>query len=167
MKKLVQASIFTFLTAILISPVMASPQGPAHNNSYNQAYMHSPAANQNQQQMQQRHQQQMQQETQEQIQQRHQQQMQQEIQQRNQLENRQEIQQRHREIVQNQILKPSRDWKPGQALPSRYYGQDYRFDYRKNKKLAKPEKNQQWIRVNGDYILINTVNHRILRVVPD
>ncbi|MTD12109.1 hypothetical protein GIX10_11900 [Acinetobacter sp. YIM 103518] len=47
-----------------------------------------------------------------------------------------------------------------------YYGQGYRFDYRKNKKLAKPEKNQRWIRVNGDYILINTVNHRILRVVP-
>ena len=57
--------------------------------------MHSPAENQSQQQMQQR----------------------------NQQETRQEVQQRHREIVQNQILKPSRDWKPGQALPSRYYGQ--------------------------------------------
>ena len=75
--------------------------------------MHSPAANQSQQQMQQRHQQQMQQET------------QQQMPQRNQQEIRQEAQQRHREIVQNQILKPSRDWKPGQALPSRYYGQGY------------------------------------------
>ncbi|GIT84709.1 RcnB family protein (plasmid) [Acinetobacter haemolyticus] len=155
MKKLVQASFFTFSTAIFISPVIAAPQERLHNNSYNQAYMHSPAANQSQQQMQQRHQQQMQQET------------QQQMPQRNQQEIRQEVQQRHREIVQNQILKPSRDWKPGQALPSRYYGQGYRFDYRMNKKLSKPEKNQQWIRVHGDYILINTVNHRILKVVPD
>ena len=139
MKKLVQASFFTFSTAIFISPVIAAPQERSHNNSYNQAYMHSPAENQSQQQMQQR----------------------------NQQETRQEVQQRHREIVQNQILKPSRDWKPGQALPSRYYGQGYRFDYRMNKKLSKPEKNQQWIRVHGDYILINTVNHRILKVVPD
>jgi len=143
MKKLIQTGIFTFSTAILVSSTMAAPQGPINNNSYNHAYMHSPAANQSQQQIQQRHQQQMQQETQEQM------------------------QQRHREIVQSQILKPSRDWKPGQALPSRYYGQGYRFDYRKNKKLSKPEKNQRWIRVNGDYILINTVNHRILKVVPD
>jgi len=61
MKKLIQTGIFTFSTAILVSSTMAAPQGPINNNSYNHAYMHSPAANQSQQQIQQRHQQQMQQ----------------------------------------------------------------------------------------------------------
>ena len=156
MKKLVQASIFTLSTAILAPPVMAAPQGRVNNNLQNEAhYMHPPAINHTQQQTQQRNQQQIQQET------------QQQIQQRNQQETRQEVQQRHREIVQNQTLKPSRDWKPGQALPSRYYGQGYRFDYKKNKRLTKPSKDQRWIRVNGDYILINTIDHRILKVIPD
>ncbi|WP_273779302.1 hypothetical protein [Acinetobacter sp. GSS19] len=61
MKKLIQTGIFTFSTAILVSSTMAAPQEPMNNNSYNHAYMHSPAANQSQQQIQQRHQQQMQQ----------------------------------------------------------------------------------------------------------
>lgn len=73
--------------------------------------------------------------------------------------------QRHREVVQNRVLKPSRDWKAGQALPSRYYGKGYTIDHKRYKHLSKPGKNQRWIRVNGDYILINTINHSILKVI--
>ena len=34
----------------------------------------------------------------------------------------QHAEQRHHEVVQNRVLKPSHDWKAGQALPSHYYG---------------------------------------------
>ncbi len=77
------------------------------------------------------------------------------------------VEQRHREIVQNRVLKPSRDWRAGQALPSRYYGQGYRIDHKRYKHLSKPGKNQRWIRVNGDYILINTINHTILKIIAE
>lgn len=77
----------------------------------------------------------------------------------------QHAQQRHQEIVKNRVLKPSRDWKAGQALPSRYYGKGYDIDHKRYKHLSKPGKHQRWIRVNGDFILINTINYTILKVI--
>jgi Ni/Co efflux regulator RcnB len=79
----------------------------------------------------------------------------------------QHAEQRHRAIVQDRVLKPSRDWKVGQALPSHYYGNGYTVDHKRYKNLSKPGKNQRWIRVNGDYLLINTLNHSILKIIRD
>ena len=57
------------------------------------------------------------------------------------------------------------NWKVGQNVPSQYYGSHYKIDHSKYKKLSKPGHNQQWIKVKGDYILLNTVNHKVLKVV--
>ncbi|WP_265734191.1 MULTISPECIES: RcnB family protein [unclassified Acinetobacter] len=35
----------------------------------------------------------------------------------------------------------------------------------KYKKLSKPGKNQQWIKVNGDYILMNAVSHAMIKII--
>jgi Ni/Co efflux regulator RcnB len=61
--------------------------------------------------------------------------------------------------------KPSRDWKSGQKVPNQFQSQSYKIDYKQSKKLTKPSKNQQWIKVNGDYVLINTVSYKVIKVV--
>ncbi|WP_373686223.1 RcnB family protein [Acinetobacter sp. YH12054] len=35
----------------------------------------------------------------------------------------------------------------------------------KYKKLSKPGKNQQWIKVNSDYILMNAVSHAMIKII--
>ena len=62
-------------------------------------------------------------------------------------------------------VNPSRDWKVGQKLPAQYTAQSYKVDKKQMKKLAKPNKNQEWIKVNGDYVLVNAKNHVILKII--
>ncbi|ANF82812.1 hypothetical protein A3K93_11870 [Acinetobacter sp. NCu2D-2] len=62
-------------------------------------------------------------------------------------------------------VNPSRDWRVGQKVPSQYYGQGFKIDHKHYKKLSKPGKNQQWLKVNGDYILTNVINHKILKII--
>ncbi|WP_228721888.1 RcnB family protein [Acinetobacter sp. Marseille-Q1623] len=33
------------------------------------------------------------------------------------------------------------------------------------KSLSKPSKTQQWYKVDGKYVLINTTNHKIVKVI--
>ena len=66
----------------------------------------------------------------------------------------------------NNSNRPSSAWKPGNPLPSQYRGPGYKVDYTKYKKLNKPGKNEQWIKVNGDYVLTNVLNHNIIKIVP-
>lgn len=56
-------------------------------------------------------------------------------------------------------------WKAGAVLPRDYRGNRYQFSGYQKVKLAKPAKNQQWLRVNGDYLLVNVLNHQIIKVV--
>ncbi|WP_151868022.1 RcnB family protein [Acinetobacter soli] len=68
--------------------------------------------------------------------------------------------------AQKHTVKPSRDWKAGQVIPSQYRkGQS--VDHKKYSKLNKPAKNQQWVKVNSDYVLINTVDHKIVKIIKD
>lgn len=60
---------------------------------------------------------------------------------------------------------PSRDWRVGQKVPQQFYASSYKVEHSKYKKLSKPGKNQQWIKVNGDYILTNTFNHSIVKII--
>ena len=67
----------------------------------------------------------------------------------------------HQQPTQATIKKakhPSQDWKAGQKLPSAYHSNAYKVDHQKYKKLSKPGKNQQWIKVNGDYVLTDIRN---------
>ena len=60
---------------------------------------------------------------------------------------------------------PSRDWKVGQKVPAQFQGKGYQVDHRHFKKLTKPAKNQQWIKVNNDYVLTHAFSHVILKIV--
>ena len=60
---------------------------------------------------------------------------------------------------------PSRDWRVGQKLPSKYQGNGYHVNYKQSHKLSKPSKNQQWVHVNGDYILTNLITHAIVKII--
>lgn len=73
--------------------------------------------------------------------------------------------QQHHNALHKKAVNPSHDWRVGQKVPSQYYGQSYKVDHKKFKKLSKPGKNQQWIKVNGDYILTNAMNHNIIKII--
>ncbi|MCO8068220.1 RcnB family protein [Acinetobacter schindleri] len=60
---------------------------------------------------------------------------------------------------------PSRDWRVGQKVPSQYQSKIYKVDHSKYKRLNKPGRNQQWIKVNGDYILMNVVNDKVIKII--
>ena len=73
--------------------------------------------------------------------------------------------QQHHNAVHKKAVNPSHDWRVGQKVPSQYYAQSYKVDHKKFKKLSKPGRNQQWIKVNGDYVLINVMSHSIIKII--
>lgn len=56
-------------------------------------------------------------------------------------------------------------WKAGAVLPRDYRGNRYQFLNYQQARLGKPAKNQQWLRINRDYVLVNVLNHQIIKVV--
>ena len=63
-------------------------------------------------------------------------------------------------------VQPHLDWKNGQVLNRSYRGNAYRVtDYRQHPGLQAPGKNQRWMQVNGDYILINTLSNVIVSIL--
>lgn len=64
-----------------------------------------------------------------------------------------------------QKTQAKQNWKVGNQYPNQYRSSGYKVDYRQHKKLAKPAHNQQWYKVNNHYILENTVNHAILKII--
>ena len=73
--------------------------------------------------------------------------------------------QQHHHTVYKKAVNPSHDWRVGQKVPTQYYSQSYKVDHKKFKKLSKPGKNQQWIKVNGDYVLTNVMNQKISKII--
>ncbi len=67
-------------------------------------------------------------------------------------------QQRYRQF------KPTQHWRVGTTLPKRYQSSQYVVDYRSHR-LSKPNRHQQWLRVSGDYVLVNVKNHKIVRLI--
>lgn len=72
---------------------------------------------------------------------------------------------KHEAQQHKKTVNPSRDWHAGQKVPNQYHGNSYKVDHSKYKKLTKPGKNQQWIKVNGDYILTNVISHTIIKII--
>lgn len=62
------------------------------------------------------------------------------------------------------VSKPHHVWKMGHKLPDNYRSKGYRINYQ-TYHLGRPAKNQHWYRVNGDYLLVNVISHRILQVM--
>lgn len=54
-------------------------------------------------------------------------------------------------------------WQPGYVMPQHYRGDSYKIDYRENN-LPKPARNQQWYRINNDYILIDSDSNSIIQI---
>lgn len=71
----------------------------------------------------------------------------------------------HRDNRYNNRINPSREWRSGQALPHQFKSSRYVVNYKNYRQLPKPNRNQQWLKVNGDYVLINERNHRIVRII--
>ena len=57
-------------------------------------------------------------------------------------------------------------WQTGYVMPQHYRGNGYKVDY-KDHSLPKPARNQQWYKINNDYILIDSGSNDILRIVND
>ena len=62
-------------------------------------------------------------------------------------------------------INPSREWRSGQFLPSQFNSSRYVVNYKNYRQLPRPDRNQQWLKVNGDYVLVNQRNHRIIRII--
>lgn len=55
-------------------------------------------------------------------------------------------------------------WQTGYVMPQHYRGDGYKVDYR-DYDLPKPGRSQQWYKINNDYILVNSENNSILRIL--
>lgn len=65
----------------------------------------------------------------------------------------------------NKSVKPSHDWRVGTKVPKQYQAKQYKVDYKADRHLSKPAKNQHWIKVNGDYVLTNSSSFNIVKVI--
>jgi Ni/Co efflux regulator RcnB len=54
-------------------------------------------------------------------------------------------------------------WQTGYIMPQHYRGNSYKTEYKDNN-LPKPGKNQQWYKVNNDYILVDSDNNNIVKI---
>ena len=54
-------------------------------------------------------------------------------------------------------------WQPGYVMPQHYRGNGYKVDY-KDSNLPKPGRNQQWYKINNDYILVDTNSNSIVSI---
>lgn len=57
-------------------------------------------------------------------------------------------------------------WQPGYVMPQHYRGNGYKVEY-KDHHLPRPDRKQQWYKVNNDYILVDSENNNIIRIVGD
>ena len=62
-------------------------------------------------------------------------------------------------------VNPSRHWRIGQTLPRAFDAPRYKVSSREVRRLPDTGRYQQWYRINGDYVLVNERNHRILRII--
>lgn len=60
---------------------------------------------------------------------------------------------------------PQNNWNAGHKYPTQYRGAGYKVDYKHNKKLSKPGRNQQWYKADGHYVLVNTATYAIIKVL--
>lgn len=55
--------------------------------------------------------------------------------------------------------------KVGQKYPTEYRQSSHKVDFKQHKKLSKPAKNQQWYQVNQEFVLVNTTNQHVVKIV--
>ena len=55
-------------------------------------------------------------------------------------------------------------WQTGYVMPQHYRGDGYKVEYR-DFNLPKPARNQQWYKINNDFILVDADSNSIVRIV--
>ncbi|WP_139850485.1 RcnB family protein [Acinetobacter pullicarnis] len=55
-------------------------------------------------------------------------------------------------------------WQAGYVMPQHYRGDGYKVDFRENN-LPKPSRNQQWYKINNDYILVDSEDNSIIQIM--
>ena len=54
-------------------------------------------------------------------------------------------------------------WQTGYVMPQHYRGDSYKVDY-KDSQLPRPSRNQQWYKINNDYILVDADTNSIVSI---
>ena len=62
-------------------------------------------------------------------------------------------------------VNPSRDWRAGDKLPSMFDHKNYRLSDYEARHLPRASKKQQWYKIQGDYVLVNERNNKIVRIL--
>jgi len=60
---------------------------------------------------------------------------------------------------------PHRAWHEGQPAPSKYRHYNFVMNDWKSHNLDAPARGQQWLGVNGDYVLVTKSNWKIAKIV--
>lgn len=55
-------------------------------------------------------------------------------------------------------------WQQGYVMPQHYRGNSYKVEYEAFN-LPKPSRNQQWYKVNKDYLLVDSDSNNIIKIV--
>ena len=55
-------------------------------------------------------------------------------------------------------------WQAGYVMPQHYRGNGYKVDYKDNQ-LPRPKRNEQWYKINNDYILVNSEDNSIIQIL--
>ena len=55
-------------------------------------------------------------------------------------------------------------WQAGYVMPQHYRGNGYKVDYKGNN-LPRPGRNEQWYKINNDFILVNSDDNSIIRIM--
>ena len=75
-----------------------------------------------------------------------------------------DIQEKRREREERGVKRlQQHKWQTGYVMPQHYRGNGYKVDYQEHN-LPRPERKQQWYKINQDYILVDVENHHILRI---
>ena len=74
------------------------------------------------------------------------------------------IQEQRREREQRGVKRlQQHKWQTGYVMPQHYRGNSYKVDY-KDGNLPKPSRNQQWYKINNDYILVDSDSNNIVSI---
>lgn len=55
-------------------------------------------------------------------------------------------------------------WQPGYVMPQHYRGNRYKIEP-KEYNLPKPDRNQQWYKINKDYVLVDLDSNSIVKII--
>lgn len=66
--------------------------------------------------------------------------------------------------IDKKLPRPSWDWKPGQKVPPQFRSEQYKVHYKDSPLLYPIGVDEQWYRINGDYVLAED-DYEILRIL--